>query len=154
MRTLRQFAEPPAQVPAATSWYLADLGEARGKQELYTRQSPQVLRVLREHALVESAVSSNRIEGVEVDRSRVGTIIFGQSQLRDRDEEEVRGYRDALNLIHEQGRTLPLSEETVRRLHSLSRGGIGDAGQYKQKNNDIIEVSPTGQRTVRFRTVR
>jgi Fic family protein len=152
--TLRQFAEPPRTVPAATSWYLADLGEARGKQELFTRQSPQKLRVLREHALIESAVSSNRIEGVEVEPSRVGTIVFGKAPLRDRDEEEVRGYRDALDLIHTEGARLPISEETIRRLHSLSRGGLGDAGEYKQTENDIIEVFPDGRREIRFRPVR
>jgi Fic family protein len=152
--TLRQFETPPKNIPGATSWYLADLGEARGKQELFTKQAPQKLKILREHALIESAVSSNRIEGVEVDQSRVGTIIFGKALLRDRDEEEVRGYRDALNLIHTQGANLPISEETIRRLHSLSRGGIGDAGEYKQTNNDIIEVFPDGRREVRFRTVR
>jgi hypothetical protein len=74
------------------SWYLADLGEARGKQELFTRQSLQRLKVLREHALIESAVSSNRIEGIEIDQSRIGTVIFGRPTLRDRNEEEVRGY--------------------------------------------------------------
>src|SRR2546422_3801750 len=120
MRTLRQFAARPETVPATTSWYLADLGEARGKQELFTKQSPQKLKVLREHALIESAVSSNRIEGVEVDPARVGTIIFGKSLLRDRDEEEVRGYRNALKLIHEQAGKLAVSEETLHRLHRLS----------------------------------
>ncbi len=154
MMTLRQFAEPPQTVPASTSWYLADLTQALGKQELFTKQSPQKLKVLREHALVESAVSSNRIEGVEVDQSRVGTIVFGKAALRDRDEEEVRGYRDALNLIHTQGTALPIAEETIRQLHSLSRGGIGDAGEYKQTDNDIIEIFPDGRRQVRFRTVR
>jgi Fic family protein len=154
MMTLRQFAEPPKTVPASTSWYLADLGEARGKQELFTRQSPQILRTLREHALIESAVSSNRIEGVEVDQARVGTIVFGESLLRDRDEEEVRGYRNALELIHTRGAELPITEETIRQLHSLSRGGIGDAGEYKESENDIIEVYPDGRREVRFRTVR
>src|SRR5436309_15533572 len=113
MMTLRQFAEQPPTIPAATSWYLADLTQALGKQELFTKQSPQKLRVLREHALIESAISSNRIEGVEVDQARVGTIVFGKSPLRDRDEEEVRGYRDALNLIHSQVATLPVSEETI-----------------------------------------
>jgi hypothetical protein len=49
MMTLRLFSSEFESVPAATSWYLADLGEARGKQELFTRQSPQRLRVLREH---------------------------------------------------------------------------------------------------------
>lgn len=152
--TLRQFAEPLQSVPAATSWYLADLGQAVGKQELFTKQSPQKLKVLREHALIESAVSSNRIEGVEVDQARVGTIVFGKAPLRDRDEEEVRGYRQALDLIHTSGADLPVSEETIRRLHALSRGGIGDAGEYKQSENDIIEVFADGRREIRFRTVR
>jgi len=57
MRTLKQFASKPEVIPASTSWYLADLGEARGKQELFTKQSPQRLKVLREHALIKSAVS-------------------------------------------------------------------------------------------------
>ena len=68
MMTLRQFADPPQAIPATTSWYLADLGQALGKQELFTKQSPQKLKSLREHALIESAVSSNRIEGVEVEQ--------------------------------------------------------------------------------------
>jgi Fic family protein len=133
---------------------LADLGQALGKQELFTRQSPQKLKALREHALIESAVSSNRIEGVEVEPARVGTVVFGKAALRDRDEEEVRGYREALDLIHTQGTALPLSEDLIRTLHSLSRGGLGDAGAYKQTNSDIIEVFPDGRRAVRFRTVR
>jgi hypothetical protein len=110
MITLRLFSHEFESVPAATSWYLADLGEARGKQELFTRQSPQRLKVLREHALIESAVSSNRIEGVEVDQSRIATIVFGRPLLRDRDEEEVRGYRQALTWIHEQGEKIPIRD--------------------------------------------
>src|SRR2546421_13090634 len=132
MMTLRQFAEQPPGIPAATTWYLADVSQALGKQELFTKQAPQKLKALREHALIESAVSSNRIEGVEVDQKRVGTIVFGKSLLRDRDEEEVRGYRKALDLIHTQGAGLSISEDTIRKLHALSRGGIGDAGEYKQ----------------------
>lgn len=154
MMTLCQFAEQPPTIPAVTSWYLADVAQGLGKQELFTKQAPQKLKALREHALIESAVSSNRIEGVEVDQKRVATIVFGKAALRDRDEEEVRGYRDALNLIHTQGAKLPISEETIRKLHSLSRGGIGDAGEFKQTENDIIEVFPDGRREVRFRTVR
>ena len=67
MNTFKQFDKKIENIPTATSWYLADLGEAKGKQELFTKQSPQKLKVLREHALIESAVSSNRIEGVVVD---------------------------------------------------------------------------------------
>jgi Fic family protein len=143
--TLRQFAAKPQTIPTSASWYLADLGEARGKQELFKKHSPQRLKVLREHALIESAISSNRIEGVEVDQARIGTILFGKSLLRDRNEEEVRGYRDALKLIHEQGAKLPVSEEMILKLHSLSRGGVGDAGQYKDRDSDIIETFADGR---------
>jgi Fic family protein len=151
--TLRQFASGVETIPATTSWYLADLGEARGKQELFKRQSPQMLKVLREHALIESAISSNRIEGIVVDQKRVGTIVFGRSHLRDRNEEEVRGYRDALKRVHELGAKLPVSEATIRELHRLSRGGLGDAGRYKQTDSDIIEKLPGGRVRVRFKTV-
>ncbi len=151
--TLRLFSEKVETIPATTSWYLADLGEARGKQELFTRQSPQRLKVLREHALIESAVSSNRIEGVEVDQARVGTIIFGRSHLHDRNEEEIRGYQQALKKIHERSKDLPITDETVTMLHRLSRGDIWDAGKYKEKDGDIIETYANGRKRVRFRTV-
>ena len=152
MMTLRQLAAEPPTMPTRTTWYLTDLAEARGKQELFTRQSPQKLKVLREHALIESAISSNRIEGVEVDKSRVGTLIFGKPALRDRDEEEVRGYRDALKLIHE-GAKLTISEATIKKLHKLCRGEIWDAGNYKEKDVDIIQKYADGRSRVRFKTV-
>jgi Fic family protein len=153
MMTLRQLAAEPPTMPVRTAWYLAELGEARGKQELFTRQAPQRLKVLREHALIESAVSSNRIEGVEVDQSRVGTLMFGKPALRDREEEEVRGYRDALRLIHEQGAKLPINEATIKKLHRLCRGDIWDAGAYKEKDVDIIQTYADGRSRIRFKTV-
>src|SRR5437016_2650365 len=126
MMTLRQLAEKTESIPMSTVWYLSDLAEARGKQELFTKQSPQKLKVLREHAkllrrqlkvlrehaLIESAVSSNRIEGVNIEQDRVKPVLLGRGQLRDREEEEVRGYRDALKLIHEQHTKLFVSEKT------------------------------------------
>ena len=153
MMTLRQFTATPPAVPMSTTWYLTDLGEAKGKQELFTRQSPQRLKALREHAIIESAISSNRIEGVEIDASRIRAVVLGKPALRDRNEEEIRGYRDALKLIHESGQRLAVSEKTIRQLHRLSRGQIWDAGQYKKKDVDIIETYPDGRSRVRFRSV-
>jgi len=151
--TLRQLAAEPPTLPTRTVWYLTDLAESRGKQELFTHQSPQKLKVIREHALIESAISSNRIEGVEVDKSRIGTLIFGEAPVHDRDEEEVRGYRDALKLVHEQAAKLAICESTIKTLHKLSRGQIWDAGVYKEKDVDIIEKFADGRSRIRFRTV-
>jgi Fic family protein len=129
------------------------LGEARGKQELFTKQSPQKLKALREHALIESTISSNRIEGVTVDPSRIGTVIFGKQTLRDRDEEAVRGYRHALKTIHELAHGLPISEMNIREFHREIMGGVGDAGRYKERDSNIIEKYPDGRVRVRFTTV-
>jgi len=153
MMTLRLLASSPSDVPSAVAWALADLGEARGRQELFTRQSSQRLKVLREHALIESAVSSNRIEGVTVDQDRVRPVVMGNARLRDRDEEEVRGYRNALRLIHERHAKLRISEKTIRELHRLSRGKLGDACNYRAGESEIIEVQPNGRRRVRFKAV-
>jgi len=153
LKTFQQFEKAIKNIPTTTSWYLADLGEARGKQELFTKQSPQKLKVLREHALIESAVSSNRIEGVTVNQKRIGTIVFGKKHLKDRSEEEVRCYRTALDWVHREDAKIPISEKTTLKLHQMSRGEIWDAGKYKEKNVDIIEKLPGGRERVRFKTV-
>jgi len=154
MTSLRLFASGIVPVHPSAAWYLADLGEFRGTQTLYTRQSPWRLEALRAHALIESAVSSNRIEGVSVAPERLRELWAAPKPLfRDRDEEEVRGYRDALTWIHEEAERILLDEITVKRLHAMARGEIWDAGCYKEKDADIIERYPDGREQVRFRTV-
>jgi hypothetical protein len=77
---------------------------------------------LREHALIESAVSSNRMEEVEVDPQRVRDVLVSPKPLfRDRDEEEIRGYREALSLIHEHAAALVITDETICRLMGKER---------------------------------
>ncbi|MDO9529818.1 MAG: hypothetical protein Q7J27_11780 [Syntrophales bacterium] len=61
MLTLRQFSAEPFTISTVTSWYLANLSEAQGKQELFTHQSPQKLKILCEHVLIESAISFYRV---------------------------------------------------------------------------------------------
>jgi len=153
MHTLKIFNEGIENIPAQITWYLTDLSEAKGKQELYKLQSPQKLRVLKEHALIESAVSSNRIEGVEVDNNRIGTVLFGKAPLKDRNEEEIQGYRNALEWIHNDNASIKINDTSIKKMHLLSRGVIWDAGRYKEKDCDIIERLQSGDVKVRFKTV-
>lgn len=153
MKTLVNWIKTSPQIPLATVWLLNDLAEYRGKQDLFTRQAPQKLEKLREHALIESAVASNRIEGVEIDQQRVGTVIFGKSHLQDRNEEEVRGYQSALSWIHSKHAAIPVSPETVLRLHAMTRPDTWDAGAFKSEDGEIIEKHADGRVTVRFRPV-
>ena len=140
-------------IPINVTWVLQSIAEKRGHQELYTRQSPERLRKLREYAVVESAVASNRIEGVTVDAQRIGTVVFGNGIMRDRDEEEVRGYRKALELIHESSGELVLSMEVIRQLHALSRPSIWDSGKFREKDCDIIQTYADGSSRIRFKAV-
>ncbi len=153
MSTLARMLASTSSIPAAVAWYVADIAEFRGRQELFTRQSPQKLKALRESAIIESAIASNRIEGVNIAQDRVRPVLIAAAALQDRDEEEVRGYRDALRLIHDHGADLPVTPDTILRLHALCRGEIWDAGKYKDKDVDIIERFADGTSRVRFRTL-
>ena len=140
-------------LPINVGWQLESIAEKRGHQDLYTKQSPEQLARLREYAMVESAVSSNRIEGIEVEGDRVGTIVFGNGIMKDRDEEEVRGYRKALDLIHTAADALPLSLETICRLHALSRPSIWDSGKFRTKPCEIVQTYEDGSSRIRYRAV-
>jgi len=130
------------------------IAEYKGKQELYIKQSPQVLKTLLEAALIESVESSNRIEGVTVDKTRLKPLVFGHSKPRDRSEEEVAGYRKALEFIHKKHQSLKINLETIKELHRLCRGELWDAGKWKEKNNDIIRKYPDGRVEVIFKPVK
>ncbi|NCC50315.1 MAG: Fic family protein [Spartobacteria bacterium] len=151
MKTLEQLLAPDLIIPTATVWSLNELAEYRGKQELFTKQAPHKLKRLLEHALIESAVCSNRIEGVEIDAKRVGTVVFGQGLLLDRNEEEIRGYQSALSWIHEDHNIISLDADSIRKMHSLSCPTIWDSGLFKEKDGEIIEKHVDGRVSIRFK---
>lgn len=138
MNTFRNHRLRDHALPMSTAWLLNDIAEAKGKQELFTRQSPQVLKALREMALIQSAESSNRIEGVTVEPDRLRPLVLGNTRPRDRSEQEVQGYRRALNEIHTRHEALSITPETLNRLHGLCQSASGDAGQFKRVDNEVI----------------
>ncbi len=138
-------------LPVATAWLLSECMQARGKQELWMQQRPEVLQVLWEQAVVQSVESSNRIEGVSIAADRLRPVVLGKARPRDRSEEELVGYRKALDWIFSRKRRVEFSPEVVLKLHALAQGGMtGDAGRWKSKNNEIIEILPNNERRVRF----
>src|SRR5688572_484965 len=121
------------------------LGEARGRQDLFVRQFPEQLEKLRTHAIVESTESSNRIEGVIAAPGRVADLVVRRSEPRDRSEQEIAGYRDALQLIHESHADIPLSVNFVLQLHQmLYRYQPGTGGRWKSTDNEIVERDANG----------
>lgn len=149
---MHSFADREAGLPLSATWLMNAISEYKGKQELYAHQSPQILKTLMEMALIESAESSNRIEGVTVGRDRLKPLVIGHARPRDRSEEEIAGYRKALDWVHTKHENLETSPRTILELHRLSRGGAGDAGQWKKKDNEIVRKNPDGTMEVIFRT--
>src|SRR5215210_2370756 len=96
-------------LPLGSVWLMTDVAEAKGRQDLYTQRPPEKLASLRETALVQSVESSNRIEGVTVAPDRLRPLVLENARPRDRSEEEVQGYRRALELIHSQAPDLAIT---------------------------------------------
>lgn len=151
MTSFRRLAS--LSLPVSSVWLVNDIAEARGRQDLYTRQAPQLLAALRQTARVQSVESSNRIEGVTVAPDRLVPLVVEDAEPRDRSEEEIRGYRRALDLIHAGAQDLPITPEFLQRLHHLIQEGSGDAGQWKRVENEIIELREGAPPLVRFRPV-
>ena len=150
---MHSFEREKINLPIGAVWLMNAISEYKGKQDMYARQSPQILKTLLETALIESAESSNRIEGVTVDKNRLKPLVMGKSRPRDRSEEEVAGYRRALDWIHKKHAGLRIAPRTVQELHRLCRGESGDAGRWKEKDNDIIRKHPDGRIEVIFKPV-
>ena len=138
-------------IPIGTGWLLGACMEARGKQDLWIKQKPEVLVVLREQAIIQSAESSNRIEGVTVAPNRLRPLVIGRARPRDRSEEELAGYRAALDWIYKRKSSVAITPDILRRLHALAQGGSsGDAGEWKKRDNEIVEILPSGEGSIRF----
>lgn len=131
---------------------LRAIGEYRGKQQLFYRQAPEVLKGLREVAVIESSESSNRLEGVTVPSNRLKALVAQNTQPRDRSEQEVAGYRDALALIHESAAEMKFTPNVILQIHgTLSRFLAAPGGNWKPVDNEIIERTPDGKVRVRFK---
>jgi len=140
-------------LPISVVWQMNIISEYKGKEALYKHQAPQIIKALLEMALIESVESSNRIEGVTIDRNRLRPLLINNSNPRDRSEEELAGYRRALNLIHRKHASLEINPSTIRELHRLCRYEVGDAGKWKSKDNEIIKRHPNGRVAVIFKPV-
>jgi len=154
MMTFRDDRLARLALPPASAWLLSDIGEHKGRQQLYTRQMPQVLKALRDMALVQSVESSNRIEGVTVAPDRLRPLVLGRATPADRAESEIRGYREALNEIHTRADSMKMAPELFRHLHATIQSTSGDAGEWKQHDNEIVVIRPGLPPEVRFSPVQ
>ena len=132
--------------------YIAAIYKAAGKQELYLKQRPDELEKLVEIAKIQSTEASNAIEGIVTTNTRIKQLVEEKTTPRNRDEQEIAGYRDVLNIIHESFDTIPLSRNYILQLHKIMYSHMNNplAGQTKNVQNYISATYPDGHTEILF----
>lgn len=117
-----------------------------GKQELYLKQRPQELEKLVEIAKIQSTESSNAIEGIITTNTRVKQLVEEKTTPKNRDEQEIAGYRDVLNIIHESFDAIPISRNYILQLHKVLYSHMNNpmSGKTKSVQNYISATYPDG----------
>ena len=122
--------------------FVAQIREYKGRQELYLRQKPVELERLVKAAKIQSTDSSNRIEGIGTSNARMKQLVQERSTPRNRDEQEIVGYRDVLNTIYESYEHIPLKGSVILQLHRdlLSYTDKTFGGKFKNTQNYLNET--------------
>jgi Fic family protein len=131
---------------------IAAIYKYAGKQELYLKQRPEELEKLVEIAKIQSTEASNAIEGIVTTNTRIRQLVEEKTAPKNRDEQEIAGYRDVLNIIHENLDAIPISRNYILQLHKILYSHMNNplAGQTKTVQNYISATYPDGHSETLF----
>ena len=124
---------------SGTLGLIAAIYKEAGKQEMYLKQRPEELEKLVEIAKIQSTEASNAIEGIVTTSTRIKQLVKEKTTPKNRDEQEIAGYRDVLNIIHESFDAIPLSRNYILQLHKILYSHMNNsmAGRIKSVQNYI-----------------
>ncbi len=131
---------------------LTKIHEYKGKQELHLATNPRILSKLTDMALIQSTEFSNKIEGIATTDGRLKQIVEEKVKPRNRDEEEIAGYRDVLKLIHDNYENINVVPNDILTLHKnlYNYSAKSYKGKFKSSDNVITEKDLDGNECVRF----
>lgn len=134
---------------------LIAIHEYKGEQHLIAERYADVLTDLVDIARIQSTESSNKIEGIYTSDERLKKIVLDKTMPRNRNEQEIAGYRDVLNTIHENYDFIPVRATLLLQLHRdlYKFRGTGTGGVFKNVDNTIEEADESGNASVRFKPV-
>ncbi len=134
---------------------IAGIYEFKGKQELYVVNFSDIIEKMVEVAKIQSTKSSNAIEGISTNDTRLEELMNKKSQPRNRNEEEIYGYRQVLDLIHDNYENIDFTRNNILTLHNklYSYSGESHKGKFKTMDNSIVETNAFGEKKVRFQPV-
>lgn len=133
--------------------YIGLIHESKGKQELYLEQKPEKLEKLVELSKIQSTVASNEIEGIVTTSHRFVQLMQEKTTPKNRSEEEIKGYRYALNIIHENFKYIPINPNIILQLHSkmYQFTDIRFSRKFKETPNEIDAIYLDGHKEVLFK---
>ena len=131
---------------------MAAIYKEAGKQELFLKQKPEELEKLVEIAKIQSTEASNAIEGIVTTNTRIRQLVEEKTTPRNRNEQEIAGYRDVLNIIHENFDSIPITQNYILQLHKILYSHMNNpiAGQTKNVQNYISATFPDGHVQILF----
>ena len=132
--------------------YIAAIYKEAGKQELYLKQRPEELEKLVEIAKIQSTEASNAIEGIVTTSTRIRQLVEEKTTPKNRNEQEIAGYRDVLGIIHESFDAIPITQNYILQLHKILYSHINNpiAGRTKNVQNYISATYPDGHTETLF----
>ncbi len=132
--------------------YIAAIYKEAGKQELYLKQRPEELEKLVEIAKIQSTEASNAIEGIVTTSTRIRQLVEEKTTPRNRNEQEIAGYRDVLGIIHESFDAIPITQNYILQLHKTLYSHMNNpiAGRTKNVQNYISATYPDGHTETLF----
>lgn len=133
--------------------YIGQIHEYKGRQQLYLLQKPMELERLVELAKIQSTESSNAIEGIVTTNQRLKQLMQEKTSPRNRNEQEILGYRAVLEMVHESFEYMPITASVILQLHKKMYSFLPTSygGQFKTTANEIDEIRADGSVIVRFR---
>lgn len=131
---------------------IAAIYKEAGKQEQYLKQRPQEMEKLVEIAKIQSTEASNAIEGIVTTNTRIKQLVEEKTTPRNRDEQEIAGYRDVLNVIHESFDVIPITQNYILQIHKMLYSHMNNplAGRTKSVQNYISAAYPDGHTEILF----
>ena len=131
---------------------ISKIHEYKGKQSYLLETKKDTLDRLLEIAKIQSTSSSNKIEGIYTTDKRINEIVKQKLEPKNRNEEEIAGYRDVLSLIHENYDFIDISKNTILQLHRdlYKYTGYSYGGKFKNSQNYIEETNEKGEKKIRF----
>ena len=132
--------------------YIAAIYKEAGKQELYLKQRPEELEKLVEIAKIQSTEASNAIEGIVTTSTRIRQLVEEKTTPKNRNEQEIAGYRDVLGIIHESFDAIPITQNYILQLHKILYSHMNNpiAGRTKTVQNYISATYPDGHTETLF----